>query len=270
MASVGDATSTIQTLLSSSLARLKIYDYTLDVNYAKSKGDNYGSEIWRVKVKHQSGEINVFVKIAINDEQHRNLVNSEKTFKNEATFYTTVFPTLDQLQREKQVNQPFLIPKCYATSLKEGEEALALEDLKAAGFEMCDRKKPLDEAQIALVLKQYGKLHALSSALRDQNPQIFKGISSSVTDLSALFFHNLADCFKMQALINAEMLERFSLTAESEVARNVAEKLEEILTIPCEPDDPYAVLIHGDCWCNNMMFKYDVRICRLFTFKTRH
>lgn len=265
MINAADYTTTIQTLLSPTLTKLNIFNYTLDISCGKSKGDGYVSEIYRVKVKHGNGEIDLIVKSVIDNEDHRKLMHAEEVFKNEIAFYTTVFPVLDQFQRERRVSEPVEIAKCYATSLDERKEALVLEDLKAAGYLLCNRRKPLDEAHIALALRQYGKLHALSFGLRDQRPEDFKRISASLTDIFPLVFSEFIESFRPQILKNAEMLKERGLIAESELAKETAADLEHILLRCCEPDDPYTVVIHGDCWCNNMMFKSDVIFfCILF------
>lgn len=261
MTEVIDAELKLRSLLSPTLAKLK--HYSLYINSGTSKGDGYVAEIWRVKVQHEDGEIHLIIKSVNNADNRRDFIKTDILFRNEVKFYTRIFPVLDKLQREKQVKRPFEIPKCYATTLKENEETLVLEDLREARFDLCNRKEPLDEAHISLVFKEYGKLHALSFALRDQQPEVFKEIAANLTDVFPLFFPNLRDGILAQIQNNVEMLKREGLVEESKLAKKAAEQLDEIYLRSCEPD--YSVITHGDCWSNNMMFKYDVRKCFFLT-----
>lgn len=249
----------IETLVSSALAKLNIKDYHLDITDCTGKGNGYVGKIWRVKVQHQSEQIDLIVKTAIDDDEHRNFLSAELLFRNEICVYATVFPAFDKFQKEKQVKDPFKIPKCYATCLEERKEALVLEDLKVLGFGMWDRKKALDEAHISLVLTQLGKFHALSLALRDQQPEVLEEAICDLKNVIPIIFPNFIEGFRSQILKNAKMLQQKGLAAESALANKVGEELEEIMYVSCAPDDePYTVVIHGDCWCNNMMFNYDV------------
>lgn len=80
----------------------------------------------------------------------------------------------------------------WNTAWEENNEKLVLEDLKAMGYCVFDRRKPLDKAHIALVMEYYLKLQALYFPLRVQMP-----ISP--------FFSTYKDDFKVPILKNAEI-----------------------------------------------------------------
>lgn len=254
------STSIIETILSPALAKLNIGSYTLETNYGKSKGESYASDAFKVKVKHQNGEINLFLKLAVTDDQQRDFMEMVILYRNEVSFYTIVFPVFDQFQREKCVKVPFEVTKCYATSTKPKEEILVLEDIGTSGYRLCDRRKTFDETHIALVLRNYGKLHAISLALRHQRPKVFQEITESLTNAYVSVFPKLTKSFKMMISKNVEMLERQGLKSEAELSKQLMEDLDKILVIECDSSDPYRVVVHGDCWSNNMMFKYDVSL----------
>lgn len=251
--------TTVEAVLSQALEKLKIGEYTLDINYNQNAGDGYCSDTCKVKVKHQRGENNFFIKQATTNETQRNFLSVEETYKNEVSFYTTVFSAFDDFQKEKSVKTPFQIAKCYAASLKDTVETLVLEDLAAAGYQLYGREKPVEEFHMSLVLSTYGRFHALSLALRHQQPEVFKTITGSLKNLFPVVFPKVAAGFKLSANKNVQMLLERGYTAESKLAESIANNLEETLTMPCAPEDePYSVVTHGDCWSNNMMFKYDV------------
>lgn len=233
-------------------------DCNVDISDSTTKGEGYAGRIWRAKINHEDTTTDLVIKLASEEDDERNLMNSDILYRNEVHFYTKVFPAIDNLQKAKKVKHPFKIAKCYTTSLKEKQEALVLEDLRAAGFELHNRKETLDEAHVSLVLAQYGKLHALSFALRDQQPETFKTIAAGVTDCYPSGMRNFLESFTTQILRNAEMLQQQGLEAESKLAERVAVELNEICCEACEVNNPYSVIVHGDCWNNNILYKYDV------------
>lgn len=250
----------IEELLAPILPKLNITDHSLEVNSGSAKGDGYLGDIWNVKVHHSNGDIKLVVKTAEPDEHQREIIRIELLFESEINFYTTIFPAMDALQVEKQVEYPLKLTKCYGSSLTKGKEALILQDLKSEGYSLYDRKKPFDEAHLTLALKHYAKLHALSFALRSQRPEVFRQLTDSVINIMPLIYPNFIDSVRAQILKNAEMLKQRELIKEANAVEKVAKEVEKIYYMNEEPPDQYSVILHGDCWINNMLFKYDVRL----------
>lgn len=248
-----------KTLISPVLTELKISDYSLKINSGSSKGDGYLGDIFSVKVRHPGGDIDLIVKTAAKDANQRRITRTDVLFRNEINFYTLVFPEMDELQR--QVKNPLKLTRCYATSLTDGEETLVLQDLKIEGFRLCERRKPLDETHIILVLDYYAKLHALSFALRSQRPEVFKKLTNCVTNVMPLFFPNFMDGIKSRMRRNSQMLRERGLVEEANAAERIIGEAERTFFMNDESADEYSVITHGDCWSNNMLFKYDVREC---------
>jgi len=110
-----------------------------------------------------------------------------------------------------------------------------------------------------LVFKEYGKLHGTSFAMKDQNAQLYEGMEqnleeifsrkTSPPDMFSMFFaamDKLKDLFCPEQ--EKEYYERTLLLKDA--ISNFFEEAEE------NPGD-HTVICHGDCWCNNMMFKYE-------------
>ena len=57
---------------------------------------------------------------------------------------------------------------------------IALEDVSTYGYESADRMKGVDFDHCALVLQTLGRFHALSLAMKDQDPKGFERIAKSV------------------------------------------------------------------------------------------
>jgi hypothetical protein len=90
--------------------------------------------------------------------------------------------------------------------------------------------------------------------LRDQKPDVFKALGEGLrdvmktTDAEAVLkeFRFFVDLHKI---------------AKEKIQPELAEKLTEVpLTADStDPDDPFAVIVHGDCETNNFLFKYEVK-----------
>lgn len=257
---LNDAEALTRKLLAPIVTKLNIGDYTLDINPGSAKGDGYLGDIWSVKVLHDNGALNLIVKAATTDEELRKITKTNMVFKNEINFYTIVFPEMDSFQNENGVRNPLKLTKLYASSLLEGEEMLIMEDLNANGYSLCDKREPLDKAHIILVLNHYAKLHALSLALRAQRPESFKKIAQNVANVMSALFPNYSESFIVQMKKNAQMLAQRGFSEEGTAADNLIEQLEKIIFMDDIPTDECTVVVHGDCWNNNIMFKYDVNI----------
>ncbi|KAJ8943196.1 hypothetical protein NQ318_000677 [Aromia moschata] len=140
-------------------------------------------------------------------------------------------------------------------------EVLILNNLKKIGYELYDRVKPLNLSHQKAVLKEYGKLHAVSFALRDQHPDQFRTLINS-KDFMRGFFALKGIQKSVQKAVN-EAMDIFREKGDF----TLAEKLERIFyknpgelaldLFRMDKDNPEAVILHGDCWNNNFMYKYE-------------
>ena len=61
-------------------------------------------------------------------------------------------------------------------------DVIILEDLNAEGFYMPDRKKLLSLESLTLLIETLGKFHALSFAMKHEEPQRFQELSNKVKE----------------------------------------------------------------------------------------
>lgn len=96
-------------------------------------------------------------------------------------------PTFREFQESKGIiveeSGFYEYPKCYKTIDTELSECLMFEDLKARDFKMIDRHtEAITGDHVRLVMQALGKFHAISYALKDQQPEKFKEITSNLDE----------------------------------------------------------------------------------------
>ncbi|XP_063889369.1 uncharacterized protein LOC135116089 [Scylla paramamosain] len=236
------------------LTAWKVVDFT-------KKGDNYACLVTSVEVKYEidgkSSEVVYVVKL-----------NSGKTiggdslihivFEKESSFFLDIAPQINSVLKEighTEIN----VPKCFHASLEEGKEVIFLEDLRARGYKMADRRRGLDKAHTTLVLRELARLHAASLLLQNKTP--YKAIGEKYSHLKIGIFYFIKNykamlnvmkdsvAFSQTIIKTVEGYERVNAWMDT-----IIPKLVDIFE-QLEYGEP-KVVCHGDCWINNLLFRY--------------
>lgn len=179
-------------------------------------------------------------------------------FTKECRFYTEVVPMVTSLLEELG-EQPVRFPKCYYHSLDEGNEVLFLENLRAKGLEMRDKSKGLDMTHSCLVLRELGKLHAASYMFQARSDiELIDKFDFFQTDWTHKF--NLG-C-DWGTFISGSLDKRLEAFEKKGGYERIVKWLKKVKPdlLPLydkqiERKAPFASIIHGDCWINNMLFR---------------
>lgn len=189
-------------------------------------------------------------------------------FGRELHVYLELFPELIRFQQEKGLSDAdsFLsFPKMYACEIdpENNNFVLVMEDLRPKRYEMWPGENVIPLEHALLVLRELGKLHGISFALKDQRPEQFAKYQQLTDNTFSLCvrgkfksFTNGAIERAIKVLNNSEhrkLMENFRKT--------YATTIEEILV--GESSKEFGVIGHGDCWNNNLLFQHadtDVRI----------
>lgn len=154
-------------------------------------------------------------------------------------------------------------PKCFQTIDVELNESLIFEDLNARDMTIINKfttEVSIDHAR--LVMQALGKLHAISFALKDQQPEKFRELSSELNEM-----HLNPDNVHIRELLNrqSEYIITNLLTAEEDA--HVLDKIKTLFKreaiyiiedcLDLKSVENAAVIIHGDVWQNNIMFRND-------------
>ncbi|XP_068619904.1 uncharacterized protein [Battus philenor] len=239
------------------------------------RGDNYTSMVYRISLKgikkkdddsSESWEGSIIYKCLPESILRREAFKSDELFCNEVAFYNKIWPTLLKFQSQwDKVTHPFKsIPKCYLAQ----NDLVILKDLKQLGFVMPDRRQGLTIEQCYFVLKHLSHFHALSMAMKYYNPEGFYELLNIQDGISEVFFvPENVDYYKSYyteaiqnaiAMVEEELrdsedkelyLERFRrFCSEDTFFQTMMEMV--------VPKEPLAVICHGDCWTNNLLFRF--------------
>lgn len=181
--------------------------------------------------------------------------SSVALFQREAYMYSTVIPKLIQFQREKGLTEEngfFGYPKCYLAT----DQLIIMSDLRTGGYEMWDRLQEIPFENVRLLMVALGRLHALSFAMRDQQPKEFDKFKR-LTEDSML---KMAEKKAMQGIFESSFdLALQTLDADSDLAvmKLIREQWLQMWDecLSANVAEPFSVIGHGDCWNNNMMFR---------------
>lgn len=238
------------------LLSFSVYEFT-------STGDHYATLVAAVEAKYTlsgaSGSSSYVVKYHPRRFKAFAVFN-HALFLKEEMFYRELLPEIQtQLKTADQV--PLRVPKYFHSSLKEGHEVIFLEDLRPRGFKMFDRRKGMDVSHTDLVLKELGRLHAASHLLRSRIPNFCEAYP--VLDIDWLNYSEEAvdttrSIFANQMEVVCNLLKKFGgyELAVNWLTLNMG-KAAEIIEKQLQRKPPFDLICHGDCWNNNLLFRYD-------------
>ncbi|PSN43492.1 hypothetical protein C0J52_03208 [Blattella germanica] len=206
----------------------------------------------------------LFFKCLSENPDLRETLDTEIFFKNEVAFYNEVLSSFLRFQEKRNVKTPFrALPKCYKAQSDGERDVIVLEDLKAKGFVMLDRLRVMNISELQILMKELGRFHALSLAMKDQEPASFENIRNALKEtvfckrflkkFGQLYEFVINDALKM-VKHNFPDDSKY-LTKLKQGGENICDKMMELVR-PKEEDEPYNVITHGDLWVSNFMFRY--------------
>ncbi|XP_058455388.1 uncharacterized protein LOC131432855 [Malaya genurostris] len=237
------------------------FQVTLEVG--SSIGDGFIAEMFRAQITEGNRNMVVLCKIPPTNEARRK--HSMPSFNREVFAYTSFLPAIYEFQREKGITEAqgvgfFNTPHCYLAYYDEAKEesVIAMDDLRLKGYRMWNKMVPVNYEHTKLLMIQLGRLHALSFALKDQRPDLFEKFK--VPDPMVETFQKNPPLIDMMCITLDRALT--ALEPNEEIARQKLLKLKGTMfndmvnLTDANPIERYAVVGHGDCWSNNMMYSY--------------
>lgn len=195
---------------------------------------------------------------------------------NEVFVYKTIIPTFKKFTDEagfgnSMVAEVFFADcSIYPTLGRQKETVLALEDLNSIGYQLCSSRIDLDADHLKLMAKKIATFHAVSFAMRIRNDPIITKLTAELIP-----FHYKSetqgdlDSYKFLCPLSFKRLFNYvSNTPKHQTDKTFLDNLsslkpkveDDFLSIMenfLKTDHDFAVILHGDYYRNNVMFKYD-------------
>ncbi|GJQ78459.1 hypothetical protein Trydic_g11577 [Trypoxylus dichotomus] len=221
-------------------------------------GDGFMSKTYTVDINDSEQSLNVFLKCAL-DINIPGMPTPVQIYSNEIYFYESVVPKYMEFLEEKSITDGFRnVPRYYGSA---ENKILALENLRKTGYELCDKTFVGNEEHIELVFKTFAKYHAIGFAYKDQKPDEYQKILEGATDLMRGTSEEL-DEQKVEVIkvTMQDFLKKLDPRKDKFILGQSQYILDRLIEFGVGAGiEAYAnpILTQGDCWCNNMMFKYD-------------
>lgn len=208
-----------------------------------------------------SKRVQVILKTMPGSVARRLTFKSHEFFQNEINFYVKVLPALLEFQSKKTLTEPFDgCVKLFFAHCDGTNDVICLEDASLENYGSAVRQEGIDLAHCQQTLKSLAKFHAISFAMKDQNPEEFEDISHHIFE--AYYHERLRNWYrrfwKRISGIAIDAVEREypnSVYVEKIKQFCVPERYDDMIRAATRSDN--GVISHGDSWTNNFLFKYN-------------
>lgn len=243
-------------------------DISFEARQGSNHGDNFLGEIISVTLKGMRticgikvvDKLDLVCKISPSNTERRIFFETDAIFAREAFVYNELLPTFVEFQRQKGLSakESFLsFPKCHLAIIdtENAEHIIIMDDIKVKGFSMWPKSEASRLDHCRLVIDALAKLHAVSFALKDQRPEVFQKFKL-LNDLQRSIFNKSVKMFR-------EVYDAVLRLLHDGNQKMIIEDFKENILLyfnNCISEDTYdrcSVVTHGDCWTNNVLFKYN-------------
>ncbi|XP_066959016.1 uncharacterized protein [Macrobrachium rosenbergii] len=231
-----------------------------------NSGDHYISNVTRVTVSYLlkgKQDLESYV-VKMRFDECPDIVKPlfRSCFQKEVGFYRHIVPLLNAELIAVGL-EALHFPKYHCSFLDDESGLIFLEDLRPRGFKMADKWKGMDVTHATLVFEELARLHAASKLLESKTS--FQELTEEY-DFLNLDLHkypgpcseNFQKLFENAFATVAEILRRNGGNEKGEEWLRANETaLGDVVERNLCRREPFAVICHGDCWNNNMLFRYD-------------
>uniref|UniRef100_A0A146KK72 CHK kinase-like domain-containing protein n=1 Tax=Lygus hesperus TaxID=30085 RepID=A0A146KK72_LYGHE len=188
-------------------------------------------------------------------EAELELMRTDLQFANEVVAYNQVLPKLG-------VNELGICPQMYYGLANKGEnpaeDLIVLEDLRPLGFKVADDVL-LDFDHVMFSMKKLGQFHGRSYKMKNSSPGVLRELGDQFSHVKLFDSKGLFEGFAYRGL--KPLID--SSPADSVVSKAYAKfsgaTFDEFSQSLIKPDEPFAVIIHGDFNRNNLVYSYNER-----------
>lgn len=244
------------------------FDYDVIIGSNTNKNDNFLGELFSVVVSGKQitahgtkidAKLNLICKFAPVSSLKKKL-KIELLYEREILFYKNVAPAFQRFQEEKKLpkeDQFTSFPKCYDTiyDFENDVCVIIMKDLRPDGFEMWPNEKLVPIERLRLIVQELAKFHAISFAMKDQQPERFANFKK-LDDLLRCFstIVHFVNVFKQTI---HRTLKALHSDEHKHMMRELLENYNDIWMncLTGKFSDQSCVVTHGDCWKNNVIYR---------------
>ncbi|XP_052890998.1 uncharacterized oxidoreductase dhs-27-like [Anopheles moucheti] len=239
--------------------------YRFESESGSNMGDGFVGQILKVFIREANRELVVLCKLLPENEMRKQ--QGVPLFDRESEAYMQILPLLLKFQSEKALPEGLPrfnnVPRCYyaKTTVDKMESVIIMEDLRLQAFRMWDKANPVDFEHARLLMITLGRLHALSFAMKDQQPEEFAHCREFTDPMEKMLnldatkgFEKMMAGLSRRAIDTLEKHDNFRREKIEQIQNRVMEEI--TACVDGKAAEPYAIIGHGDCWSNNMMFQY--------------
>ncbi|KAH8307819.1 hypothetical protein KR059_000320 [Drosophila kikkawai] len=243
-------------------------------------GENYSSIMLRlhfeVELKdHLIEKVSYMLKTPHDFEMYREILKKNNMFVVERDVFLQVIPELEKMYQDAGLKVQF---GAKAYEIQAPDEYVLLQDLKPFGFKNVDRLEGLNMIHTKSVLKKLAQWHAASAnRLHLKGPYTQNYLQPAYADSMKVNIEQVAQTlgkYFLKCLPLYEGYEEYSEAVVSSFSRNlvpledlvnhlilqhkIQPKIVDLMYAMNTPDpEDFNALNHGDCWTNNIMFRYE-------------
>jgi hypothetical protein len=269
MSNVSDIPNQLTEVLNKVGKRLNLKKFSLNLNLNTLKGDGFVGDFYKVSITDDETKkkYDLAVKKAPTEKIRREESRVDLAYKNEIFFYSEICPTFKKFEEDHGISKPFnSVPEYFVSDDQLEKEIIVLQDITKEGFVLRDKELLFDDDHTRFIFKTYGHFHAISFCLKEQKPEEFSRLTKSLKNIWKEIFEkgSFFNIIKIHVETAYEALDPREHTEIMVKLKKYIENCKEIFYESISCTGKYFGILHGDCWSNNMMFKYQVIICVCF------
>ncbi|XP_056634081.1 uncharacterized protein LOC130443460 [Diorhabda sublineata] len=258
-----DLTEKQQNLIRKIANENDIENFQLTKTPGSLRGDNFLGILTAITLYNKQKTLNLILKTAHQNEAFRKAAPVHEMFDREIYMYNKVFPEFEKYQKNHNIADAFdSTPKLYGYCLEDKNESLVMENLKKSGYKLWDKRIPMNHDHVEAVLVQYANFHAVSLAMRQLDGELFARVTRPIKKNVFDNMEMIGNKDKFQGYVNAVMSNGYKAVEGDrdlvECLKKVESQIYDLFQNRFDNDEFKLVVSHGDCWCNNFLFKYEV------------
>ncbi|XP_017052849.1 uncharacterized protein LOC108096011 [Drosophila ficusphila] len=222
-------------------------------------GENYSTIMLRLHFEvelndHTIENVSFMLKTPHDFEMYREILKKVNMFVVERGVFLQVIPELEKMYQDAGLEVKF---GAKAYEIEAPDEYVLLQDLKPFGFKNVDRLEGLNMAHTKSVLKKLAQFHAASAnRILVKGPYTQNFLQPTYADSMKENIEQVAETLGKYLLKCLPLYEGFE--EYSEAVHKIHPKFVDLMYDMHTPKpEDFNALNHGDCWTNNIMFRYE-------------